>query len=122
MMEVEAGVTQEMIFNAILTDRSGLGIRSRYPRYYVWNGDKLYLVGSISVMNMGVCNSHIRRFNEVVGKLLNKQEISYLIQDISAHSSRMAPINSYTEYTPEGVWKGMESTKGLKARARKKGE
>ncbi len=120
MINIEPGVTHEMVFNAIIADRSGSGIRSRYPRYYVWNADQLYLVGAIGVRNFGIGSYQIREFNEGVVLLLKQEGVPYLFQDIAAHSSNMDPIVYYKEFTPESTWKGMEVSREISDWARRR--
>lgn len=89
-------------------DRFKQGIRSQYPEYYLWIDDKVWLIMSIGVFNLGAGFStpHLNVNNEVAREL-DKLHISYYEACIGVFASDHDDIRLYKTGTVENVYKAL---------------
>lgn len=72
----------EALVEAILRDRNGTGIRSNYPRYYVWENNRLWLIGNLSLLPLPAGDSSISFINSRVAEILKEKKIQFRTQNI----------------------------------------
>ena len=73
----------EDLIKGILEDKGKIRLRSKYPKFYIWNDEQLFLVGNITLTNIGAGNSRIKEINKEVSKILDILCIKHKMQNIS---------------------------------------
>ena len=99
--------TMEELLENILADKKCTGLRSKFPRFYIWNNNDLYLIGYWGISNLPAGNSHIQDINKEISKILSSLSIKHTIQNIIGHSSDQQNIHDYQLGTKEAVLKSL---------------
>lgn len=83
------------LVGAILKDKEGTGVRSRYPRYYVWENGRLWLIGWIGLLGLPAGDGSVSVINHEVAEILDKLKIQYRFQNIIQANGSKRNISLY---------------------------
>lgn len=94
------------LLKAILAERFQKGVRSKYPRCYLWINDKVWLIMSMGVLNLGagLILPHAES-NEIVIKELEKLGIEYICANIGVFASNHDDWRLYQSGGVDDVFK-----------------
>lgn len=96
------------LLKAILAERFKKGVRSKYPECYLWIDDKVWLIMSAGVFNLGAgwILPHAKT-NELVIKELDKLGIEYVRATIGVFASNHDDIRLYKSGGIENVYQAL---------------
>lgn len=102
----------ESIVNAIIEDRNGTGVRSRVPRYYIWENGRLWLVGWVGVVNFLIPagSGSVHQTNLEVAEILQEMKIQYRFQNVIAHPSNLSNIHLYHRLSAQSVLESLHNS------------